>query len=39
MPGEDGFEALAPRALDRARLGNDRYTPAIALTAFHADRA
>jgi len=34
MPGEDGFEALRrARTIETAR-GNDRYTPAIALTAF-----
>ena len=34
MPGEDGFEALRrARTIEMAR-GNDRYTPAIALTAF-----
>ncbi|TMH45695.1 MAG: PAS domain S-box protein [Betaproteobacteria bacterium] len=34
MPGEDGFEALRrARAIELAR-GNERYTPALALTAF-----
>ena len=34
MPGEDGFEALRrARSVELAR-GNDRYTPALALTAF-----
>lgn len=36
MPGEDGFEALRrARAIEAARGGgHERYTPAIALTAF-----
>jgi len=34
MPGEDGFEALRRvRTLELGR-GNERYTPALALTAF-----
>jgi len=34
MPGEDGFEALRrARAIELAR-GSERYTPALALTAF-----
>jgi ATP-binding cassette subfamily B protein len=34
MPGEDGFEALRrARAIELGR-GNERYTPALALTAF-----
>jgi PAS domain S-box-containing protein len=34
MPGEDGFEALRRARSIELACGNDRYTPAIALTAF-----
>src|SRR5204863_411910 len=34
MPGEDGFEALRRARSIELGCGNDRYTPAIALTAF-----
>jgi PAS domain S-box-containing protein len=34
MPGEDGFEALRRARSIELAAGNDRYTPALALTAF-----
>src|SRR5438094_3003828 len=34
MPGEDGFEALRRGRSIELACGNERYTPAIALTAF-----
>ena len=34
MPGEDGFEALRRARSIELACGNERYTPAIALTAF-----
>src|SRR3954469_5652646 len=34
MPGEDGFEALRRARSIELACGSDRYTPAIALTAF-----
>jgi PAS domain S-box-containing protein len=34
MPGEDGFEALRRARSIELACGNDRYTPALALTAF-----
>jgi PAS domain S-box-containing protein len=34
MPGEDGFEALGRARSIELAAGNDRYTPALALTAF-----
>jgi len=34
MPGEDGFEALRRARSIELACGNERYTPALALTAF-----
>ena len=34
MPGEDGFEALRRARSIELASGNERYTPALALTAF-----